>query len=83
MTTKPVPVYWDTCVYIACIQREPTRYPVLRHILDEAEAGRVVLVASSLVIAEVTHLPHRQNRWRNRPTAYASFSRTRLSRSAT
>jgi predicted nucleic acid-binding protein len=56
MTSKPVPVYWDSCVYIDCIQEEPSRYPELRKVISEAEGGKIVLVASTAVIAEVVKL---------------------------
>jgi predicted nucleic acid-binding protein len=56
VTTKPIPVYWDSCVYIDCIQQEPSRYPELSVILNEAQSGKVILVASALVIAEVVKL---------------------------
>ena len=54
--TKPVPVYWDSCVFIACIQREVERYPTLESIIEEAKSGKIVLVASVLARAEVAKL---------------------------
>ena len=58
MTTKakPVPVYWDSCVFIAAIQQETARWAALEAILGEAGNGRVMLVASVLVRAEVAKL---------------------------
>jgi predicted nucleic acid-binding protein len=56
MTTKPVAVYWDSCVYIDYIQQEPNRYPVLCAIMEDARAGKIIFVASTLVLAEVNKL---------------------------
>ncbi len=49
-------IYWDSCVVISCIERTPDRYPVLKTIIRGAETGSLVLVASTLVIAEVVKL---------------------------
>ncbi|MGA2033073.1 MAG: type II toxin-antitoxin system VapC family toxin [Thermoguttaceae bacterium] len=49
-------IYWDSCVYISCIEKTPDRYPILQTIIREAQAGSLVLVASTLVIAEVVRL---------------------------
>jgi predicted nucleic acid-binding protein len=56
MPNEPTRVYWDSCLYIACIQKEPARFPELRAVIKLAEDGAVVLVASTLVIAEVVKL---------------------------
>ena len=53
MPKKPELIYWDSCVYISCIEKTPDRFPILRNIQDDAEAGKVLLVASAFVIAEV------------------------------
>ncbi|MCH8042323.1 MAG: PIN domain-containing protein [Planctomycetes bacterium] len=53
MPKKPERIYWDSCVYISCIEKTPGRYPVLRDILDDAESGKVLFVASAFIIAEV------------------------------
>jgi predicted nucleic acid-binding protein len=50
-------VYWDSCVYIDCIQRTPGRWEHLEPVLRQAERGSIVLVASALVIAEVVKCP--------------------------
>jgi predicted nucleic acid-binding protein len=55
-TNEPIRVYWDSCLYIACIQKERGRYPVLKAIIKMAEEGDIELVASTLVIAEVVKL---------------------------
>jgi predicted nucleic acid-binding protein len=49
-------IYWDSCVFISCIERTPSRYSILKTIIRDAEEGSLVLVASTLVIAEVTKL---------------------------
>jgi len=56
MPTKPTRVYWDSCVYIDCIQKTPGRFDVLKGLLREAEHGGIILVASALVVAEVVKL---------------------------
>jgi predicted nucleic acid-binding protein len=55
-TNDPTRIYWDSCLYIACIQKEQKRFPTLRAIMKMAEEGKVVLIASTLVIAEVVKL---------------------------
>ena len=56
MPNKPIPIYWDSCVYIDCIQQTPGRHDVLDDIIEKAKNNRIILVASALVIAEVTTL---------------------------
>jgi len=53
---KPERVYWDSCVFISCIEQTPGRFPILKTIIRDAQAGSLVLVASTLVIAEVVKL---------------------------
>ena len=54
--TNPVLIYWDSCVFIDAIQQEPGRWATLSAILKDAEDGKIVLVASVLVCAEVAKL---------------------------
>ncbi len=56
MANKPIRIYWDSCVYIDCIQRTPGRHDVLDEIVAEAKNNKIVLVASALVLAEVSKL---------------------------
>jgi len=56
MPNEPLRVYWDSCVYIDCIQRHPDRGAVLDSIIKQAKHGEIVLVASALVLAEVSKL---------------------------
>lgn len=56
MPNKPLRVYWDSCVYIDCIQQNPDRHVLLDSIVKQARNGEIVLVASALVLAEVAKL---------------------------
>ena len=56
MTTKPMFVYWDSCVFISCLQRDPKRCGTLGMIVDEAKSGKIVLVASTMAVAETLKL---------------------------
>ena len=53
--TKPIPVYWDSCVFIDAIEPnvKPDRHAILKQIIDEAKDGKIILVSSLLVLAEV------------------------------
>jgi predicted nucleic acid-binding protein len=53
MPTKPERIYWDSCVYIDCIQKKQPRFAMLERIYDQAINGEVEFVASTLVLAEV------------------------------
>ncbi len=56
MPNEPLRVYWDSCVYIDCIQRDPDQHAILDSIIKQATSGEIVLVASALVLAEVSKL---------------------------
>lgn len=56
MPSEPHRIYWDSCVYISCIERTAGRDATLRAIVKAAEGGGLVLIASTLVIAEVTKI---------------------------
>lgn len=45
-------VYWDSCVWIRLISKEPG-WEHCQHIIEEAKAGRVVIWTSTLTLAEV------------------------------
>src|SRR5258708_7585108 len=49
-------IYWDSSVYIDRLQLTADKIDTLRAITDAAEAGRVTLLASTLVLAEVAKL---------------------------
>jgi predicted nucleic acid-binding protein len=55
MTTKneKVRVYWDSCVYIDCIQKTQPRFSVLEKIYEQAEIGEIEFIASTFILAEV------------------------------
>jgi predicted nucleic acid-binding protein len=53
MTSKPKKVYWDSCVFIDCIQEDEEHYPELREILEEAKSEKIILVTSTMAIAEL------------------------------
>jgi predicted nucleic acid-binding protein len=53
MPSEPRRIYWDSCLYISCIERTPSRCAVLDSILEAAKKREIILVASSLVLAEV------------------------------
>jgi predicted nucleic acid-binding protein len=55
MSNEPARIYWDSCAYISCIEQTEGR-EVLLDILKLAQDGKIVLVASTLVIAEVVKL---------------------------
>ncbi len=46
-------VYWDSCVFIHCIQQTPQHIRILRNITAYAEAGKITIVTSALTLAEV------------------------------
>lgn len=49
-------IYWDSAVYIDRLERTAGKIDVLEAITQAAEAGRVVMLASTLVLAEVAKL---------------------------
>ena len=55
-TRVPAKIYWDSCVYISCIQETTGRIDTLRKIIKQAEDGDIVLVASTFIIAEVVKI---------------------------
>ena len=56
MTNKPALLYWDSCVFISCIQHDPRRFATLEAIVEEARSGKIILVASTMVLAETVKL---------------------------
>ncbi len=45
--------YWDSCVFLAAVDAEQDRVPVIEALLDECESGKVTIVTSHLSITEV------------------------------
>lgn len=57
MTTKqPDLIYWDSCVFIDCLQKTPGRFAVLDAIVEAAKRREVKIVTSMFTIAEVVGL---------------------------
>src|SRR5262249_2514454 len=54
MTTKRV--YWDSCVFIDRLQRSPDKIVVLEELTDAARAAKLIIVASTLCIAETVKI---------------------------
>lgn len=53
MPAKRPYVYWDACVFIDYIQKEPSRIAILESIVEEARREQLLLVTSALSMAEV------------------------------
>jgi predicted nucleic acid-binding protein len=49
-------LYWDSCVFISRIQRDPERIAVLECLTDEAQRGTFEIVTSALALAEVRYI---------------------------
>lgn len=46
-------IYWDSCVFIDCIQETADRIKILESIVEAAKSGEVRILTSTLAIAEV------------------------------
>jgi predicted nucleic acid-binding protein len=54
--------YWDSCNFISLIaEDEADRAEICQHILEDAEAGRLVIITSTLTIAEVIRMRWKAN----------------------
>lgn len=53
----PKRVYWDTCCFLGWFQQEADKRDALRVMLDDAEAGELILITSSFTITECAGLP--------------------------
>jgi hypothetical protein len=71
--SKPKLIYWDSCVFIAAIQREANRFPVLKSIIADATAGRIIIVASVVARAEVAKLNQSTEPLQDRVRTIADF----------
>ena len=56
MSSRPMLLYWDSCVFLSAIQQTAGRYATLKAILDSAAADKIVIVTSALTIAEVVKM---------------------------
>jgi len=55
-------IYWDSDCFLGWLKAESDKEELCGGILEEAEAGRILLVTSALTIAEVTNLtPHQKS----------------------
>lgn len=45
--------YWDSCVFLAYLNKERDRSQICQAILDAADAGKIQIFTSALTIAEV------------------------------
>ncbi|MCH7725344.1 MAG: type II toxin-antitoxin system VapC family toxin [Planctomycetes bacterium] len=61
MPSDPERIYWDSCVFIDAIQHTPGRYETLKKIVKRAESGQIILVASTMCIAETVKLDQSTN----------------------
>lgn len=56
MPIKPKLVYWDSCVFVSAIEKTEGRYNILEKIIEEAKTNKIIIVSSTLAIAEVVKL---------------------------
>lgn len=52
MADKPR-YYWDACMWIALIRREPKRFEACRFLIDQAQRGEIEIWTSAFTYAEV------------------------------
>jgi predicted nucleic acid-binding protein len=57
--TQPLKVYWDACVWIALIGKEPGRVERCESIIALAKTGDLQIWTSSLTLVEVHPAPHK------------------------
>lgn len=50
---KPTQRYWDSNAFLGWLNREPDRFDICQRIIDDANAGRVKIVTSTVTFAEV------------------------------
>jgi len=50
---KPPVYYWDSCVFLALVNKEPDRLPLIDAAMAEAERGKIEIHTSTFTIAEV------------------------------
>lgn len=48
--------YWDSCAFIAWLNKEPGRFEILHSLIQEARAGEIEIVTSAYSIAEVHYV---------------------------
>ncbi len=52
---KPKRSYWDSCVFLALINREPGRAVVVGELMESARKGEIEVVTSLLSVTEVAY----------------------------
>lgn len=57
MANSPMPLYWDTDVFIHRFQRTPEHIAILEQLTDAAERGEIVFVQSTFTVAELVKDP--------------------------
>ena len=57
----PTKYYWDSCVFIDRLQRTPHRIGPLEQITNDAADGKVLIVTSTMAIAEVVRVDSQEN----------------------
>jgi predicted nucleic acid-binding protein len=68
-------VYWDSDCFLGWLQAEPDKVDACREVLEEADAGRVIIVTSALTIAEVLAMRRREPIDRSRRENVEGFFR--------
>lgn len=48
--------YWDSCVLIGVLKKEPDKIKILRDLLYQADAGKALIIFSAWSFFEVMHL---------------------------
>lgn len=66
--------YWDSCNFISMItEDEAERAEICQRILDDGEAGKLVIITSTLTIAEVIHMRGRPMLTDDEETTISNF----------
>ena len=73
MPEGPQRVYWDACVFLSFIENHPERVKAVRTWLEKAEAGKVVIVTSTLSIVEVAFAKQEKDQRALNPEQEASI----------
>lgn len=55
-----VPIYWDTNAFLGHLKKEPEKEKACLEVLEEAEAGRILIVTSALTLIEAIKLNHEE-----------------------
>lgn len=58
MSKTPPRYYWDSCVFLSLISKDPERAPVITDLMHKAQAGKIEIYTSTFAIAEVGFATH-------------------------